>query len=255
MISLHNTDIEIYRWLFTPRGCTVLYVATRNQHLIRTTYPTSWGFVPSSSSTVPQSSPLPDTVEQSAFEKLFGFVATADNSSYFCVPAAIQWRKDVCGGEDAIYNYLHSLALEGGDVIAKILDTEPMQEPDIKNGKLSLLRKCSMTTVRLPLTYKADDESKGKSPYDPIPEHDVDNVVQWMGATIVKRHKTFIPVFAYAGWLWTRVCAQVYLEVKDFEWTGNVLKTVCDEIGLEEKRNLALKQSHNVVETLAKLKL
>lgn len=112
-----------------------------------------------------------------------------------------------------------------------------------------------MTTVRLPLTYSTDEKDKRRSPYEPIPEEDVDKLVQWMGAAIVKRYNTFLPVFGYAGWLWTRVSAQIYLEIKDFEWAGEVLKTVCEDVGSEQKRRKVLNQPNEVVEVLGRSKL
>lgn len=36
---------------------------------------------------------------KSAFESLFEFVATSDDTPYLCIPAALHFRAEVCGGE------------------------------------------------------------------------------------------------------------------------------------------------------------
>src|SRR6059058_1238395 len=74
------------RWLYTPRGCAIFHVPKRNQHLIRTTYPTSHGFrtITSPDPSAPIRNPLPPD-GKSPFVSLFQFVATADNTPYYCV--------------------------------------------------------------------------------------------------------------------------------------------------------------------------
>ncbi|GKZ84338.1 hypothetical protein AnigIFM56816_009661 [Aspergillus niger] len=122
----------INRWLFVPRSCCVLYVPKRNQHLIRTTIPTSWGFIPSEDSPATAPSVMKsDDVTKSAFESLFEFVATNDDTPHFCVSAALEFRKTICGGEERIYEYLERLANEAADIVAAALGTDVMEERDL----------------------------------------------------------------------------------------------------------------------------
>ncbi|KAH2316256.1 hypothetical protein KXV26_005039, partial [Aspergillus fumigatus] len=126
-------------WLYTPRGSAILYVPLRNQHLIRTTLPTSWGFIPSPDSPTTAPSLMRSSGSgKSAFEELFEFVATTDDTAYLCVPAALKFRSQVCGGEDRIYTYLEKLAMEAGNIVAAALGTEVMQEPGLKPGEVYL---------------------------------------------------------------------------------------------------------------------
>ncbi len=148
----------------------MFHVPKRNQHLIRTTYPTSHGFRPPDSATSRFRNPVPPS-EKSEFVNLFQFVATTDNSPYYCVPAAINFRQNLCGGEEAIYNYIRDIAQRGADLLAMLLGTEVMDDLDAGHGLRTMgsyeatdrrdggrtgwsggLRDCAMANILLPIT-------------------------------------------------------------------------------------------------------
>ncbi|EAU33887.1 conserved hypothetical protein [Aspergillus terreus NIH2624] len=218
-----------HKWLFVPRSCCVLYVAKRSQHLIRTTIPTSWGFIPPPDAPETAPSVIKDEdPTKTAFESLFEFVATNDDTPYFCVPAALKFRNEVCGGEDRIYTYLETLANEAGDVVAGILGTDVLQEPNLAPGTQSQLRRCAMSTVRLPIAVGQSETSEKACAV--VQEDQVGSVVSWFQTTLTNKYSTFVPVFAHGGWMWTRLSAQVYLDRQDFEWLAGVLKDMCGDI-------------------------
>ncbi|GCB21341.1 hercynylcysteine sulfoxide lyase [Aspergillus awamori] len=222
-----------HKWLFVPRSCCVLYVPKRNQHLIRTTIPTSWGFIPSEDSPATAPSVMKsDDVTKSAFESLFEFVATNDDTPYFCVPAALEFRKTICGGEERIYEYLERLANEAADIVAAALGTDVMEERDLQPGKQSNLRRCAMSTVRLPFTFR-EDLAASDSTVTLLRADEAGAVVRWFQTTLVEEHGTFVPFVEHGGWLWVRLSAQVYLERKDFEWLAEVLKVLCQRYRTE----------------------
>ncbi|KAE8336407.1 hypothetical protein BDV24DRAFT_141959 [Aspergillus arachidicola] len=237
---------NLHKWLFVPRGCAVLHVPLRNQHLIRTTFPTSWGYIPP-----PSSGEITPTATQgkSAFEYLFEYISTTDDTPWLCVPAAMKFRTEVCGGEDRIYAYLETLAREAGDIVARALGTEVMQEPGLKEGEASQLRRCGMATVRLPIAVSSSSSSdagsgngggavmrvqgEDGSSYLRIQASLVAAVSIWFRDTLFDKYETFVPVFQHGGWLWTRLSAQVYLEKEDFEWLGGVLRECCERVERE----------------------
>lgn len=207
----------------------MLYVPERNQHLIRTTIPTSWGFIPRPDA--PDTAPSvikSDDPTKTAFESLFEFVATNDDTPYYCVPAALKFRNEVCGGEDRIYAYLESLAIEAGDIVAGVLGTDVLQEPNLEPGTQSQLRRCGMCTVRLPIAVGQSATSEKACAV--VQEDQAGSVVNWFQTTLTRKYSTFVPVFAHGGWMWTRLCAQVYLDKRDFEWLAGVLKEMCSDI-------------------------
>ncbi|KIY00339.1 uncharacterized protein Z520_04024 [Fonsecaea multimorphosa CBS 102226] len=311
-LNLAQLDADFFvsnchKWLYTPRGCAVFHVPKRNQHLIRTTFPTSHGFVPQSSSSI--RNPLPPT-DKSDFINLFQFVATADNTPYYCVPAALNFRQNLCGGEEAIYNYIRDIAQRGADLLAMLLGTEVMDDLDAGYGLRTMgsyeasdkrdggrigwaggLRDCAMANVLLPITIigghsrgslsmgpggagsagglspafrqssygfpsasvaaqlrsssagsggNLGEPRRSNSPLNSpslysagpiiIQEADVATHVAWMEKTLVDEYNTFVAIYEYDGKLWTRISGQIYLELKDFEWLGGVLKTLCERV-------------------------
>ena len=59
---------------------------------------------------------------------------------------------------------------------------------------------------------------------------DVQTHIAWMEKTLAYEYNTFVAIYQYNGKLWTRICGQIYLELRDFEWLGGVLKTLCERV-------------------------
>ncbi|KAM0332939.1 hypothetical protein ACHAQA_001595 [Verticillium albo-atrum] len=192
-----------YKWLMVPRGCAVLYVPFRNQGMIATSIPTSWGY---------------ETKEnrakmdpQAYFSRLFDKVSTTDNTPYCCIPLALKFRAEVCGGEASIRAYCEDLAHRGGERMAEILETECL------GGPSSSFRRCSFANVRLPLALAevGVDASSGQT------------VAKWMQERTPAEYETYLPIKFYAGGFWCRISSQIYLTVEDFEWAAATLLQLC----------------------------
>lgn len=171
------------------------------------------------------------TKTKTPFEELFEFVATSDDSAYLCVSAALKFRKEVCGGEEAIMSYCQQLANEAADTLATAFGTEVLQEPDLKPGEKSRMRQCAMATVRLPIAVSNEPVSGADVTISPA---EAPRVFAWMQNQLMEKHDTFVPVFQHGSWLWTRLSAQVYLEKSDFEWLAGVLRTLIDQVAQKE---------------------
>ena len=138
------------------------------------------------------------------FGDLFKWAATIDQTPYLCVPEAIKFRTDVCGGEDKIRYYCFNLARDGGHSLAKILGTETMQNSEDTLGQ------CCFTNVRLPLLFNTERRGGLECAEGP-------DVVKWTMDRALCEFNTWIPGKYYAGAVWVRLSAQIYLGIKDFE--------------------------------------
>jgi hercynylcysteine S-oxide lyase len=110
-----------------PGGCAILYVPFRNQHLIRTSLPTSFGSRPLGA---PQTKSRASKAQASEdrFGDIFARVATADVSPYLYVVEALRFRERMCGGEERIRKYCFALAQEGALSMQAILGTAAMNK-------------------------------------------------------------------------------------------------------------------------------
>lgn len=83
-------------WLMVPRGCAVLYVPFRSQHLIKATVPTSGGFKVREER---------DKMDPHEYSHSFNRVSTTDNIPFFCIMPTLEFCSSVCGGEEAMRAY------------------------------------------------------------------------------------------------------------------------------------------------------
>ncbi|KAF2187883.1 PLP-dependent transferase [Zopfia rhizophila CBS 207.26] len=209
-----------HKWLFVPRGCAIFYVPLRNQHLLRSTLPTSHGFTPFPKPGVKYHNPLPASTK-SAYVINFEFVGTIDNAPYLCIPEAIKFRESI-GGEETIQSYCHQLAKDAAKRAAEILGTEVLE------NSTGTLTNCCLSNVKLPLSL---DEIQSIALKAGIDQDSVGTVVRdWMSRAVIDGFGTFMAFMFYGDAWWVRLSAQVYLEIEDFEWAAQTLKQLCGRV-------------------------
>jgi selenocysteine lyase/cysteine desulfurase len=197
---------NLHKWSYIPRGCAVLYIRRELQSKIHS-IPIGHGYISSTQPGVP--SPL-STNPEGTWVSEHEWVGTQDWSGYLSVSAAFEFIER-CGGAEKIREYCHSLAIEGGQIVAEILETEVL---DADGG--------NMVNVRLPLdvphearaTHAEELANQQEALFDGLFEHDC-----FPYPFVMKR----------AGrkeW-WCRFSAQIYLDEDDFVYGANVLKKLC----------------------------
>jgi len=210
---------NLHKWFYLPRGCAVLHIPAKNQHLIRTSLPTSHSFKPKPRPGQDAiDNPLPTSTDP-YFVELFDFVGTTDNSNYLCVAAAMQFRNQVCGGEGAVQSYNISLARKAGDELAKILGT------DVMDNKSGSLRDCAFSNIRLPIEIGDQDGQ--------VRQEHAGLVSEWMKEAS-QEFNTMFQIFLYQGSWWWRISAQVYLEMEDFLMGVEIAKVLCEKVRRRE---------------------
>ncbi|KAG0340979.1 hypothetical protein BG004_006203 [Podila humilis] len=145
---------------------------------------------------------------QKGFDTEFAWMGTCDYSSLMSIESALQYRGQF--GEDAIIHYTHHLAIEGGAIMAKILGTECLTSHDHQVG--------NMVNVRLP--FKDISHQKLSSP-------------TFLMHLLMNKYNVFVPSFHHNGCMYTRVSAQIYLELSDFVRLANIWKEIVGEINAE----------------------
>ncbi|KWU45260.1 PLP-dependent transferase [Rhodotorula sp. JG-1b] len=186
-----------HKWLHAHRGVAVLYVDKKFQHLVHSSpighyYGVKGGFVNEHS-----------------------WSGTVDWSPYLSVAAALDFRRDVLGGEERIYQYCFDLAVQGGELVAAKLGTNVMRNATPEEGELI----ATMVNVELPLPAPSTFSTSDLKLLNPF----------WF-RELASKHQTVVPIFAHGDVFWTRLSAQVYNDLNDFAHVAKALKTVCEQI-------------------------
>ena len=111
--------------------------------------------------------------------------------------------------------YCSNLAIDGGRKMAEILETDVMEE--VGNSK-----RCNFANVRLPIALgKGENEIDG---------NDAIKIAQWIAEKLAMEHDAYIAIYIHGGKLWTRLSAQIYIDLEDIERGAKVLKELCERV-------------------------
>ncbi|KAI0368661.1 PLP-dependent transferase [Pilatotrama ljubarskyi] len=195
-----------HKWLYAKRGCAALYVPKRNQYIIKSSIPTPHEYVSPGSEEA--------KIKGTNFVKQHEWTGTLDQTPYVTVPDALAFREWL-GGEKAINDYCHKLALEGGKKLAEVMGTRVMDE----TGELTL----NMPNVLLPLPVE-------KTPGEVYTHAQLVEINLYLRDKLLGEWKTYAAHYFHGGGWWCRCSAQVFNEVSDFEYLGKAFNAVCKEV-------------------------
>ncbi|KAI6025860.1 pyridoxal phosphate-dependent transferase [Pisolithus orientalis] len=180
-----------HKWLYAKRGCAVLYVPKRNQHIIKSPIPTP----------VEYHSPQDEGYKgPQEFVKLFEWTGTIDHVPHISPIAALDFRAWL-GGEHKINKYTHELAIEGGKYLAQRFGTS-LLDPE---GSLTL----NMVVVELPIPEEIQQTSE---------------VVALIQDTLCIKWNVSAAFFRHNKKWWVRCSAQIYNELSDFHAVADALE-------------------------------
>jgi selenocysteine lyase/cysteine desulfurase len=170
-----------HKWLYTPKGSAVLWI---NASQITNLFPEPTVISSTNDMTT-------------SLSERYAYVSARDYTAWLSIGAALQFRQDVLGGEEAIYQYCRTLAKQAKQHLQTVWNTTDIQlVPDEMEE--------FMVHVALPPAIDT-----------------VQRATQLM-EFLLDHHKTYIRNLydADSGILYARLSAQVYLEMTDFELLG-----------------------------------
>ncbi|KAI8871374.1 PLP-dependent transferase, partial [Ramicandelaber brevisporus] len=177
---------NFHKWASVPRGCAFLYVNPDIQTEVKPPV-ISYGYGTNN---------ITDE---------FHWQGTFDHAPYLTVPAALAWRRVVAGGEERIHDYCHKLAIEGAKRVADILGTEVLVE------KLGTAEEQVGTMIDVYLPNSIDGKELGDETYATMRETLLE---KWNVATAPHKHE---------GQWFVRLSAQIFNDVRDFEYGGHAI--------------------------------
>jgi len=181
-IKALNPDFYVsngHKWMFTPKGSAFLYVRNDRQFMI-------W----------------PPTISdggqgKTRFQMSFSYEGTKDYTPNLCFGEAFNFRERF--GDKQIMEYIHKLAVEGGDLLARLWGTDLLVPHNMIGA---------MVNVRVP--------------------SDNATLMGQMPKLLLDRFDTWVPFFQLQGgttW-YTRVSAQIFNQIEDFQMLGDAVKQI-----------------------------
>jgi selenocysteine lyase/cysteine desulfurase len=108
-IPVNVTDINAnfwlgngHKWLYSPKGTAILWARKDSQSLLVPTTISEW---------------------PGSFQDQFIYVGTTSYAPFLAMQAALDFRISI-GGEDAIFSYIHNLAIKAGQILATTWATD-----------------------------------------------------------------------------------------------------------------------------------
>lgn len=213
-LDFEGTDFEpdffttnLHKWMLVPRGCAALYVAPQRHRAIQT--------LPISHSYVLPSAELSGAAEANLLVSKFAFTGSAVLAAIACIPEALNFRQNVCGGEQAIRDYCEGLARQIPAVVARVW---PGAEP-IENAEGTLAT--AMVSFYVPTAHLSRDFDAG----DPAQFR---RLLGHVTIDLVTNRHTFVPFNVHDDRLVIRFSAQVYTELLDFEYAAQAAKAALE---------------------------
>ncbi|ABN67395.2 cysteine desulfurase Selenocysteine lyase [Scheffersomyces stipitis CBS 6054] len=201
---------NLHKWLFVPRVCASLYIDKKHHRSVHT--------LPVSHSYLDDNSKVSAEDEENWLVDRFTFIGTKNFASIAVIGDCIRFRQEECGGEQAVYDYCHSLAIKAGDAVSKIWGG-----PVLQNKAKTLVS--TMVTVELPL------EQFGLSITDFTGNYV--ETIEYVFGREFQEYNTYVPVIVHNKKMYGRFSAQVYTELSDFEVAARkvveVFNTLADD--------------------------
>lgn len=192
-----------HKWMYSPKGSAVLWV-----HPSRITPVFPEPTVISSENSMPHCSTLDgnnNDVENDNGDPLyhrFIYTSTKDYTALLSLSAAMDFRDDVLGGDEAIHTYIRTLAMQAKAYLMSLWETPiPMAPNEMEEY---------MINVVLPISK--DDKDKKE-------------VGVALQRYLYDTHDMYVVIAEEpsSGLIYTRLSAQVYLEMSDFERLGKAV--------------------------------
>ncbi|ETO35417.1 hypothetical protein RFI_01646 [Reticulomyxa filosa] len=134
------------------------------------------------------------------FQKQFLYQGTNDDSGWLSMDGALNFREQ--WGDTAIMQYMHNLAVDGGYTLANMWDTNVMTTNNDTIGAL--------VNVQLPTQNSTE--------------------VTMLQTTLFDNYFTYMVVFQFQNVWYTRLSAQIFLELSDFVWLGQTCLNILQKM-------------------------
>lgn len=221
---------NLHKWVSVPKSCAIIYVQKEWHSLIHT-QPISWTYNLTYDNIEP---------EESLLVERFSKVGTINYSVYCSIEAAINFRRDICGGEERIREYQRNLSKKSSDAIKTIFKPSGSDKYDHYESKLLENSAGSLTPVGMFCISYPINLSKYSRVYNNLlnsPTIYLARIRSLLEKSTIEKYKSYSPLVFHGGLLYFRLSVQVFNELSDFTTAAKINKILLEDVfGCEEDR-------------------
>lgn len=178
---------NLHKWLYLPRGCAILYVTPKFHDAI-------------------MPFPISHSYKDQEFYKRFLFTASNNYSSFYCIPEALKFVNEDCGGFDKIRSYCRK---QGNGIIAHFGTDHLVSVTEPSADDLNF-----MVTVKVDLP-KDKQEFFARSFKNKQFENEVRDFVL---SDLLRKSRTFVQFGWHNNFLFVRFSCQIYTDLQEYFW-------------------------------------
>ena len=184
-VNITDIDPDIYlsnghKWLYSPRGSSILFVKKSLQNII---YPTVISL---------------EGHGNTQFQQYFNYQGTNDHTAWLSMSAALDYRENVCDGDDKIKKYIHELCIDVNNLLVnQMWNTSNLLTDDNYYGGL--------VNIEIPTNNETRCEMLKEEMYSNV---DGDKYYTW------------VPTYFYQNKCYVRLSCQIFNELSDYRWFG-----------------------------------
>jgi len=187
--AIGNMDAYLsngHKWLYSPKGSAFLWV-NQTSGFVTDKFPEP---------TVVSSA---NAIGATALSERYSYVSSRDYTAFLAMDAALTFRQRILGGEENIYQYCRALAVAAKNLLMDMWNHTTALAPDDMEE--------FMINIGLPLEIDSNEKARAFQAYM-LKEH---------GVYMLTLHEQT------SGTYYTRLSAQVYLDLWDFEHMGKLV--------------------------------
>lgn len=193
---------NLHKWLFVERGCAALYVDPKYQRKVHS--------IPISFSYLDDDTPLEtEELNNMRFIDTFQYTGTTNKPNIPTIGEAIQFRKDVCGGETAIRKYCRGLSYQVAELFTKNIWLDTTYLNNEEDSAIT-----AMVCIEVPI------EKYAKEDFD---RSDLKECLLYLEQRICNKHNTFTPFCINNEKVYVRFSCQVYNDIEDYVYAGEII--------------------------------
>lgn len=193
---------NLHKWFYIQIGCAILYVDSKHQRKIHS--------IPISHSYLDDDEVLEsEELNNMRFINTFQFTGTTNKANIPTIEEAINFRKDICGGESVIRRYCEDLSHQVVEVFTKTIWPNTTYLDNEDDSAIT-----AMVNIQVPIEqYYTEDFDR----------NELKDCLLYLEEHICFKYNTFVPFCINNEKVYARFSCQLYNDIDNYIYAGEAI--------------------------------